>query len=87
MRDVFQPDFLRHGDETFHAHVGHRLVRALHGGGVEFDPAGIRQFHKTSGRGGEPFQIRLGKFQTFRFPFGGNGKPVNAAAFDDRGSV
>ena len=84
MRDIFEADFLRHGDQTFHAHVGHRLVRALHGGGVEFDPAGIRQFHKTSRRAREPFQIRLAQFQAFLLPFGGHGKPVNAAAFDDQ---
>ena len=83
MRDIFQADFLRHGDQTVHAHVGHRFVRALHGGGVQFHPAGIRQFHKPSGRAREPFQIGLGKFQAFRFPFGGHGQPVNAAALDD----
>ena len=59
MRDIFQADALWHGDQTIHAHVGHRLVRTLHGVGVEFDPAGIRQFHKTSGRGRKSFQIRL----------------------------
>ena len=32
---------------------------------------------------GEPFEIGLGKFQTFLLPFGGNGQPVNAAALDD----
>ena len=84
MRDIFQTDALRHGDETVHAHFGHRLVRALHGGGVEFDPAGIRQFHKTSGRAREPFEVGLGKFQAFLLPFGGNGQPVNAAALDDQ---
>ena len=50
---------------------------------VQFHPAGIRQFDKTAGGGGEPFQIRLGKFQAFRLPFGGDGQPVNAAALDD----
>ena len=84
MRDVFQADFLRHGDEAVHAHFGHRLVRALHGGGVEFHPAGIRQLHKPAGRGGEPFEVGLGKFHAFRLPFGGDGEPVNAAALDDQ---
>ncbi len=74
---------LGHGDEAFHAHFGHRLVRALNGGRVEFHPAGIRQFDKAAGRGGEPFQIRLGKFQPSCLPLGGNRQPVNAAALDD----
>ena len=84
VRDMFHADFLRHGNEAFHAHLGHRLVRALDGVGVQFHPAGIRQFHKAAGRGGKPFQIRLGQFQAFRLPFGGNGQPVNAAAFDNQ---
>ena len=84
MRDVFQADFLRHGDEAFHAHVGHRLVRALHGGGVQFHPAGVRQFDEAAGGGGEPFQIRLGQFESLGLPFGGDGQPVNAAALDDQ---
>ncbi len=83
MRDVLHADFLRHGDEAFHAHLGHRLVRALHGGRVQFHPTGVRQFDEAAGRGGEPFQIRLGKFESLRFPFGGDGQPVNAAALDD----
>ena len=57
---------------------------ALHGARVELHPAGIRQFYKTAGGGGEPFQIGLGKFQSFRFPFSGDGQPVNAAALDDQ---
>ena len=83
MRDVFHADFLRHGDEAVHAHVGHRLVRALHGVDIEFHPAGIRQLDETAGGGGEPFQVRLAEFETFGLPFGGNGQPVNAAALDD----
>ena len=51
MRDLFQADFLRHGDEAVHAHVGHRFVRALHGGGVQFHPAGVRQFDEPAGGG------------------------------------
>ena len=58
MRDVFQADLLRHGDEAVHAHVGHRLVRALHGGGVQFHPAGVRQLDEAAGGGGEPFANR-----------------------------
>ena len=84
MRDVFQADLLRHGDEAVHAHFGHRLVRALHGGGVEFHPAGVRQLDEAAGRGGEPFKVRLGKFEPFGLPFGGDGQPVNAAALDDQ---
>ena len=84
MRDVLHADFLRHGDESFHAHLGHRLVRALHGGRVQFHPAGVRQFDEAAGRGGEPFEIRLGKFESLGFPFGGDGQPVNAAALDDQ---
>ena len=57
MRDMFQADFLRHGDEPVHAHVRHRLVRALHGIRIEFHPAGVRQFYKTAGRGGQPFEV------------------------------
>ena len=83
MRDVFHADFLRHGDQAVHAHVGHRFVRALHGGGVEFHPAGIRQLDETARGGGEPFQVRLAEFEPFRLPFGGDGQPVNAAALDD----
>jgi hypothetical protein len=50
MRDVFQADLLRHGDEAVHAHVGHGFVRALHGGGVKFHPAGVGQFDEAAGR-------------------------------------
>ena len=82
MRDVFQADFLGHGDEPVHAHVGHGLVRALHGVGVEFHPAGIGQLHEAAGGGGQAFEVGLGQFHAFGFPFGGDGEPVNAAAFD-----
>ena len=83
MRDVFHADLLRHGDEAVHAHVGHGFVRALHGVSVEFNPAGVRQFDKPAGGGGKPFEIGLGQFHAFGLPFGGDGQPVNAAAFDD----
>ena len=83
MRDVFHADFLWHGDKAVHAHFGHRLVRALHGGGVQFHPAGIRQLHERAGGGGEPFEIGLGKFESFGLPFGGNGQPVNTTSLND----
>ena len=51
MRGLFQADALRHGDEAVHAQVGHGFMRGLHGGGIEFDPAGIRQFDEAAGRG------------------------------------
>ena len=83
MRHVLHADFLRHGDEAVHAHLGHRLVRALHGADIEFHPAGIRQLDEAAGGGGEPFEVRLAEFETLSLPFGGNGQPVNAAALDD----
>ena len=83
MGDVFQADLLRHGDEAVHAHVGHGFVRALHGGGIEFHPAGVGQLDETAGRAGEAFKVRLAEFEPFRLPLGGDGQPVNAAALDD----
>src|SRR6478736_9696113 len=57
---------------------------SLYGVRIEFDPAGVWQFDEAAGRVGEAFQVRLAQLHAFRFPFGRNGEPINAAAFDDQ---
>src|SRR6202012_938153 len=37
-------------------------------------------FDEAAGGGGETFEVGLGKLETFGFPFGRDGEPVNAAA-------
>jgi len=58
LRGVEHRDFLRRRAEAVETKVGHRFVRGLHGGGVQLNPAGIRQFHKSSRGRLQTVQIR-----------------------------
>ena len=72
------------GDQSVHAQVGHRFVGRLHRGGVQFQPAGVGQFDKAPGGRLQALQVGGRELESLRLPFRGNGKPVNAAAFDDQ---
>ena len=82
MRRLFQAQSLRHRDQSLHAQIGERFMRGLHRGGVQFQPAGVGQFDKSSGGRLQPLQVRGGEFDAFGLPLRGNGKPINAAALD-----
>ena len=75
---------MRDGNQSIDADVRHRFVRGLNGVGVEFHPAGVRQFDEAAGRGGEALQIGGAQLEAFLFPLGGDRQPVDAAAFDDQ---
>ena len=82
MRRLFQPQSLRHRNQSLHAEIGERFMRGLDRGRVQFEPAGVGQFNKSSGGRLQPLQVRGGEFDAFGLPLRGNGKPINAAALD-----
>ena len=59
-------------------------MRVLNCRGIQFDPAGIGQFNKTTCGGLEPKQVGRTQLQAFLFPFRGNREPIDAAALDDQ---
>ena len=83
MRGLRQAEALGYGNQSVHAQVGHGFVGGLNRRGVQFQPAGVGEFDEAAGGGLEALQIGGGQFESFGFPFRGNGKPINAAAFDD----
>ena len=82
MRRLLQPDALRHRHQPIDAQLGHRFVRRLHRIRVQLHPAGVGQFDEPPGGRLQALQIGGRQLHPFLLPLGGDGQPINAAAFD-----
>src|SRR6185503_2155983 len=72
------------GAQCVEPEVRNCLMRVRNCLGVEFKPAGIRQFNESAGGSSQSLEIRSRKFQAFCFPFRRNRKPIDATALYDQ---